>query len=211
VETVTDELKVRLDSARLYLVSGPTDDDSLDAALRGGVDILQLSHPRTASNEEIVTTGRRFREIAARYGVPLLLNGRADLVEACAADGVHLNADDGAVAEARSALGPQRIVGLWTKNEAEVDHATSLDLDYISVGPISATPTLAGRPATGTELAAYAASHSSVPVFAIGGIDPTNVARVLATGLIRVAVLRVIAEAADPEQTAAQLKAALPE
>ncbi len=204
-----DDLKSRLASARLYLISGPTDDGSLDAALRGGVDILQFSHPRDAGDEDIVTAGRRFKSICARHGVPLLLNSRFDLVEACGADGVHLNADHGAVARARTTLGPARAVGLWTRDEAEVDAAASLDVDYISVGPINATPTLAGEPATGVALAAYAAAHSQVPVFAVGGIDASNVDQVLAAGVTRVAVLRLVATAADPERVAAELRAAL--
>jgi thiamine-phosphate pyrophosphorylase len=209
MRTMTDELRARLRSARLYLVSGPTDDASLDGALRGGVDLLQLASGGGVTDEDIVTAGRRFRAISARHGVPLLLNGRPDLVQATEADGVHLNADDGAVAQARAILGPEPVVGLWCKDQAQVDAAAALDVDYISVGPINVTPTLAGRPATGDELAAYAVAHSHLPVFAIGGIDASNVAQVLASGVTRIAVLRVIAEASDPERVAAELQAEL--
>jgi thiamine-phosphate pyrophosphorylase len=206
---MTDELRARLKSVRLYLVSRQIGDASLDAALRGGVELLQLAHPMDATDEDIITTGRRFKAICDQHGIPLLLNGRSDLVDAVGADGVHLNADDGGVARARDAVGPARLVGLWTKDHAEVDVAAALDVDYISVGPINITPTLPGRPAVGVELAAYAAAHSDVPVFAIGGIDASNVKHLIAAGVTRIAVLGTIAEASDPEQAAAELKAEL--
>ncbi len=206
---MSDELRASLESARLYLLSRPTDDARLDAALGGGVDLLQLAHPRDASDDEIVSVGRRFKTIAARHRVPLLLNSRPDLVAACGADGVHLNADDGVVAKARSILGPEPLIGLWARSEAQVDAAAALDVDYLSVGPINLTPTLGGLPAVSTELAAYAAAHATVPVFAIGGIDATNIPQALASGLTRVAVLRAVAEAADPGLTVAEIRAAL--
>jgi len=206
---MTDELRARLQSARLYLVSRPTDEASLEAALRGGVDLLQLGGVSDATDEEIIAIAHRFKAVSDRYGVPLLLNGRPDLVEAAGADGVHLNADEGAVAQARSILGPDLVVGLWTKDETQVDAAAALDLDYISVGPINVTPTLDSHPAAGTELAVYASAHSRVPVFAIGGINAANAHEILATGVTGIAVLRVIAEAPDPERAAAELKSAL--
>ncbi len=206
---MTDELRARLRAVRLYLVSMPTNLVSLDAALRGGVDLVQVAHPAESRDEDIVTTGRRFKAVCDRYGVPMLLNGRWDLVDAAGADGVHLNVDDGNVARARDAVGSGRLVGLWTKNEADVDAAAGLDLDYISVGPIYGTPTLADRPAVGVALAAYAAAHSALPVFAIGGINASHIKDLGAVGVTRIAVMGVIARAADPEQAAAELKAQL--
>ena len=73
----------------------------------------------------------------------------------------------------------------------------------------TATPTKEGRPATGLELVRYAAEHARVPWFAIGGIDATNVREVTAAGAERIAVLRAIGDAPDPERAAAALRAAL--
>lgn len=208
---MSDELRASLQSARLYLLSRPTDDARLDAALGGGVDLLQLVHPRDASDEEIIGLGRRFKAIAARHGVPLLLNTRSDLVAACGADGVHLNADDGAVAQARGILGPDPLIGLWARSEAQVDAAAQGGVDYLSVGPINLTPTLAHLPAVSAELASYAAAHGTVPVFAIGGIDAASAPHALATGLTRIAVLHAVAEAPDPRAAVAELRASLTE
>ena len=72
-----------------------------------------------------------------------------------------------------------------------------------------ATPTKAGRPPVGVELVRFAAAHAPVPFFAIGGIDASNVADVVAAGATRIAVVRAIAEAADPRAAAAELRAAV--
>ncbi len=77
------------------------------------------------------------------------------------------------------------------------------------MGPVHATPTKPGRPAVGLELVRYAAGHTRLPFFAIGGIDAGNVEEALAAGAWRVAVVRAIADAADPEPAARALREAL--
>ena len=81
--------------------------------------------------------------------------------------------------------------------------------DYAGVGPVYETPTKAGRAAAGLEYVRYAAGHARLPWFAIGGIDETNVADVVAAGAERIAVVRAITDALDPERAAASLRAAL--
>ena len=81
--------------------------------------------------------------------------------------------------------------------------------DYIGVGPVYATPTKEGRAAVGLELVRYAAANAKVPFFAIGGIDETNVADVVAAGASRIAVVRAITDAPDPQAAAARLARAL--
>ena len=72
-----------------------------------------------------------------------------------------------------------------------------------------ATPTKEGRPAAGLDYVRYAAAHARVPWFAIGGIDASTVGEVVAAGATRIAVVRAIGDAADPEPAAAQLRRAL--
>jgi thiamine-phosphate pyrophosphorylase len=112
--------------------------------------------------------------------------------------------DDVPAAEARSIVGPERLVGLSTHTPEQVDGATGVD--YIGVGPVHATPTKPGRPAVGLDLVRYAAEHAVVPFFAIGGISLANVAAVRAAGARRVAVVRALTEADAPRQVAARLK-----
>lgn len=190
--------------ARLYLVTGVRPDLAtfLEASIRGGVDIVQIRE-RSLTDRELLAALEDAREVTRRLGVPLVVNDRADLALLCGADCVHVGQDDLPVPSARG-LGLR--VGLSTHAAAEIDAA---DADYIGVGPVYATPTKEGRPAVGLDLVRYAAQHARQPWFAIGGIDDTNVRDVVAAGATRVSVLRAIGDAADPEQAAANLRAAL--
>jgi thiamine-phosphate pyrophosphorylase len=207
LESVTDR-RERLRSAHLYLVCDDQPDEFLAGALAGGVDILQL-RMKDASDEEIVSAGRRFAAAAGEHRALFILNDRPDLVAATRADGVHLGQDDATVTEARAIVGPEPLVGLSTHDPAQVDAAGDGPIDYIGVGPVHETPTKPGRPAVGLELVRYAATHATVPFFAIGGIDPSNVGAVADGGAARIAVVRALTEADDVESAARALRAAV--
>jgi thiamine-phosphate pyrophosphorylase len=198
----------RLRAARVYLVLEAAAAGAVEPALRGGVDLVQL-RDKHASDEEIVRAGRELRALCASYGALFLVNDRPDLAVACDADGVHVGQDDMPVAEARAAVGPDRIVGTSTHSPAQVDAAEASDADYYAVGPVFETPTKAGRPATGWDLIAYAAGRATKPWFAIGGIDAQTAPAAAAAGAERVVVVRAIRDAADPETAARALRTAL--
>jgi len=201
-----DDRRQRLDSAHLYLVCDERPDEFLEAALRGGVDIVQLRMKR-ATDDAIIAAARRFAAICWAFGALFVLNDRPDLADRVGADGVHVGQDDYTVEEARSAVGPDRLVGLSTHTPAQVDAAGGTSADYLGVGPVHATPTKPGRPAVGLELVRYAAARARRPFFAIGGIDAGNAAAVRGAGATRIAVVRALTEAVDPEQAARALRA----
>lgn len=200
----------RLRGARLYLVCDEQADDFLHGVLGAGVDILQLRMKDAGDDDAIVAAGQRFARAAARHRALFILNDRPDLVASSGADGVHVGQDDMAVDAARAIVGPDRVVGLSTHSPEQVDAAADLDVDYIGVGPVHATPTKPGRPAVGLELVRYAAQHAGVPFFAIGGISPENVDAVRFAGADRIAVVRALTEAVDPAASARCLRDALP-
>ncbi len=116
-----------------------------------------------------------FRAAADRHGALFVVNDRADLAVASGADGVHLGQNDLSPSWARRLVGPDVIIGLSTHSTAEFD-AGDPEADYLCVGPLYATPTKPGRPATGLEVVTHAATRSRDglehrPWFAIGGID----------------------------------------
>jgi thiamine-phosphate pyrophosphorylase len=189
---------------RLYLVTPARRDlaDFLEAAIRGGVDLVQIRE-KTLPDGELLSALTVARGVTREHEIPLVVNDRPDLAVLAEADAVHVGQDDLPVAAARS-FG--LAVGLSTHAPAEVDAA---DADYIGVGPVHETPTKAGRPGVGLDLVRHAAEHARVPWFAIGGVDRTNVEAVVAAGATRIAVVRAITEAADPEAAARELRAAL--
>jgi thiamine-phosphate pyrophosphorylase len=197
--------RARVATARLYLVCPARPRAWLEAAVRGGVDIVQL-RDKSLGDEALVAAAQAFRGL----GVPFILNDRPDLVEACGADGVHVGQDDATPAQARAAVGSERIVGRSTHAPAQAAEADAdPDVDYLAVGPVHATPTKPGRPAAGLEYVAYAASSVGKPWFAIGGIDAGTVHAVVERGASRIVVVRAITEAEDPERAARALRAAL--
>jgi thiamine-phosphate pyrophosphorylase len=204
-----DDRHSRLRAARLYLVCGGQDDRFLESALRGGVDIVQL-RLKEAGDREIIATSRRFARMCAAHGALFILNDRPDLVAEGSADGVHVGQDDVPVAQARALVGPDRLVGLSTHSRAQIDAAgTTAAPDYIGVGPVYETPTKPGRAAVGLDAVRYAAARAPAPFFAIGGIDDRTVGGVVAAGARRVAVVRALVGAPDPEAAARRLRQVL--
>jgi thiamine-phosphate pyrophosphorylase len=205
--TVIDR-RERLASARLYLICDARSDAWLHAALRGGVEIVQLRDKR-ADDDQLVLVGRRFARVCAEHAALFILNDRPDLVSDTGADGVHVGQDDTPVAAARAIVGAQRLVGLSTHSPAQVEAAAAAGVDYIGVGPVHETPTKPSAAAVGLELVRHAASHATTPFFAIGGIDARNLPSVRAAGARRVAVVRAVTDATDPERAARALRAEL--
>lgn len=203
-----DDLRERLASARLYLVCDVLSDAFLTACLRGGVEIVQL-RCKHGDDADVVAAAERYARVCAEHRALLIVNDRPELAAASDADGVHLGQDDMAIAQARELVGPKRLIGLSTHTPEQLDAASRLDVDYVGVGPVHATPTKPGRPAVGVRLVGYAAEHASVPFFAIGGIDPGNVGAVLSAGAQRIAVVRALTSSADPEADARMLRRAL--
>lgn len=203
----------RLETARLYFVSsgrpgGRPLQDVLGPALEGGVDVYQLRE-KDGDDAAILEAAAVARELCAQAGALFFVNDRPDLAVAAGADGVHVGQDDLPVAQARAAVGAERLVGLSTHGPAQVGAAAGADL--IGVGPVHATPTKAGRPATGLDLIRHAAAHARVPWFAIGGLDADTLPAVVAAGARRATVVRAIAEADDPRAAARRLRRILTE
>jgi thiamine-phosphate pyrophosphorylase len=194
--------------ARLYFVCearphGHDPEELLRPALQAGVDVVQLRE-KDGDEREIVRAGRVFRRLCDAYDALFVVNDRPELAIACAADGVHIGQDDADPAEVRRMVGSDVLIGLSTHSPAQVDAARGVD--YISVGPVHATPTKPEYAEVGTDLVRYAAEHAQVPFFAIGGIDAGNVAAVVSAGAVRVAVVRAIRDADDPGSVARALR-----
>lgn len=200
----------RLSRSRLYLVleASPHGEDPfplLDAALRGGVDVVQLRE-KQLDDQALVTAAEPFRQACEQHGALFVLNDRPELVEACGADAVHVGHSDTPVGQARAIVGPDRLVGVSASTTVELAEVTGAD--YVGVTAF-ATPTKEDAVVAGMDLLRTAAQTLSVPWFAIGGIDLSNVAEVVAAGAPGVAVVRAIRDAADPEAAARSLRRTL--
>ncbi len=203
----------RLRTARLYFVcealpGGHEPEALLQAALNGGVDIVQLRE-KELGREGVERSAQTFRRLCDTYSALFIVNDDPYLAQTCNADGVHLGQDDMPVEEAREILGPEKIIGLSTHSKDQLAASGRSAVDYVSVGPIWETPTKAGRPGVGLGLVEHATAHAPHPFFAIGGIEPANAAEVVAAGARRLGAVRAIRDAEDPLAEAEALRAAL--
>lgn len=212
-------LRARLADARLYLCTDArrhTGDlaEFADAALAGGVDIVQLRDKGADGALEAraeLAALEVLAEACARHGALLAVNDRADVALAAGADVLHLGQDDLPVAWARKIVGDDVVVGRSSHSPEEtLTAADEAGVDYFCVGPCWPTPTKPGRPAPGLDLVRTVAERSaSRPWFAIGGIDDERLDAVLAAGADRIVVVRAITESDDPRAAAARLRARL--
>ncbi len=189
-----------LEEAKLYLVTSPVENflTVVESALQGGLTLVQYRH----KDDEDMTKLReayKLKQLCNNYDALFIINDRIDLAVAVDADGVHLGQTDFPVALARQMLGQSKIIGKSTTNPQEMAQAISDGADYIGVGPVYATPTKADKKPAGLEYVKYAKNHATIPWFAIGGIDNENLPEVIEAGAERVAVVRAIMEAENPD------------
>lgn len=209
--TFGDKRRDRLDQVRLYVITGEAGGIEetariVAAALEGGADLIQL-RKKTMLKGEQYELGRALRELTHSFQALLIVNDHADLAVAVEADGVHLGQEDLDPRVVRNLPGFQgRLIGRSTHSLAQARRAVEEGADYLGVGPVFATPTKPGRPATGEQLVRQVAGELEIPFVAIGGIDSTNVGRVLEAGARAVAVVRAVYEAPDPAEAARRLR-----
>ena len=213
----------RLADARLYLCTDARRDrgdlaEFADAALAGGVDIIQLRDKGSAGEQRFGPLEARdelaalevLADAARRHGALLAVNDRADIARAAGADVLHLGQDDLPLRVARDIVGPDTLIGLSTHDRQQVAAAIAENVDYFCVGPCWPTPTKPGRSAPGLPLVRSAAELTrDKPWFAIGGIDADRLPDVLDAGARRIVVVRAITGAEDPRAAAEQLSSAL--
>ena len=210
-----DQRRSQLLDCKMYLVTSPSPrlEAVVESALQGGVRLVQYraKEGSRAPDGQPITDAVRLeqasalRQLCSRYGALFLVNDRIDLALAVDADGVHLGQGDLPPALARQLLGPERLIGRSTHAISQLRQAVADGCDYVGVGPVNATPTKPGREPVGLDYVRQAAAERSIPLFAIGGIEPGNLAAVQAAGAERVAVVRAITEAPDPAQASREL------
>jgi thiamine-phosphate pyrophosphorylase len=176
--------------------------------VRGGADAVQLRH-KTLARGELLVLARSMRAVASE--VLFIVNDHVDIALLSGADGVHLGPDDLPVEAARRIAGDRFLIGASAASPEAARAAVDQGADYIGSGPAFATPVKRSKTVIGpVGVAAVAeAAGGMVPVFAIGGIDESNLAQLTALGLRRACVIRAVAEADDPEQAARRLRAML--
>ena len=179
-------------------------------AAAGGAQVIQFRE-KNVDDRTLLERARDVRLVTRKAGVLFILNDRPDLARLAQADGVHLGQQDLSVREARRIVGPDALIGVSTHNLAQLRQAVLDGASYVGVGPTFPSSTKEFEYLAGLEFTRAAAAETSLPAFAIGGINVENVAAVVGAGARRVAVSAAVCQADDPRAAAAALRRALSE
>ncbi|MEK1886726.1 MAG: thiamine phosphate synthase [Phyllobacterium sp.] len=184
------------------------------AAVRGGATIIQY-RDKNSPTRLMVERGRRIRDALRETGIPLVVNDRVDVALAVGADGVHVGRDDMLVGDARRLLGPDAIIGLTVKSEADAEAAIAGDIDYACIGGLFETPAK-HNPDGPIGFDGYSrlaqiirVRKPDLPIGAIAGIDLQRTAPAIGAGADGIAVISAIFRQHDPEGSARTLREAV--
>ncbi len=174
-------------------------------AVQGGAAYVQLRE-KDLSTRDFVEEAIAIKKLLLPFHVPLIINDRIDVALACGADGVHIGQEDMPYATARKLMGQEAIIGLSVETWADVEASQNLDVDYIGVSPVFATPTKTDtKEPWGLEGLRKIKSFSRHPLVAIGGINESNARTVVKAGADCLAVVSAVCSADDPAAAVANL------
>ncbi len=186
----------------IFLVTGDCPRNDIETvvtqAAQAGVCCVQLRE-KTSDTRTFLNRAIRLKGLLSPLGIPLIINDRLDIALASGADGVHIGQSDMPYEKARQILGPNTIIGLSVETWEDVEAAQDLDLAYIGVSPVFATPTKTDtKEPWGLEGLARIRAYSRHTLVAIGGLNSSNVPDVVRAGADAVAVVSAICGAKDP-------------
>lgn len=180
-------------------------------AVQGSAAYVQLRE-KDLSTRDFVEEAIAVKKLLLPFHVPLIINDRLDVALACSADGVHIGQEDMPYATARKLMGEKAIIGLSVETWADVEASQNLDVDYIGVSPVFATPTKTDtKEPWGLEGLRKIKSFSRHPLVAIGGINESNARTVVKAGADCLAVVSAVCSADDPAAAVAKLQSIINE
>lgn len=202
----------RTDDFRLYLVTdrlllkNQSIKTLIEGAIEGGVTAIQLRE-KEMPIRDFIELGMQVKAILADTPIPLIINDRIDVAQACEADGVHLGQSDISYEEARKILGSEKIIGVSVSTIDEANELNRNEVSYIGVSPIFYTTTKNDitEPWGLTGLMELR-KQSHHRLIAIGGINSNNIQEVLDAGADGIAVVSAICGKNDSRLAAANLR-----
>jgi thiamine-phosphate pyrophosphorylase len=188
--------------AGLYAVT-PDDADTarlasgVDAALAGGARAVQYRNKSADARLRVEQAGV-LQRLCRQYRVPLIINDHLEVALAVDADGLHLGAEDGGLAQARARLGERKILGASCYDRLDAALAAErAGADYVAFGSFFPSAVKPGAVRAPLALLGAARREVSLPVLAIGGITIDNAPQLVAAGADGVAVISALFGAAD--------------
>ena len=171
--------------------------EKIEAALQGGISMLQYRNK--AANHKLQTQqARAILLLCRQYKVPLIINDSVKICLFLDADGVHIGADDGNLADVRAKLGKDKILGASCYNRLDLaQSAQQIGANYVAFGACFASLTKPNAPVAALSLLTRAKTELNIPVVAIGGITLKNAGQVITAGTSAIAVINAIFDTND--------------
>ncbi len=182
---------------------------TIEESIKAGVGMIQYRCKNGTDSEKLIQA-KELAAICKSQEVLFIINDRLDLALAVEADGVHLGQDDFSTDIARKLLGSEKLIGRSTHCLKQLKDAESEGCDYLGVGPIYPTKTKPEESTCGIGFVKEASEVSELPWFAIGGINNSNLDKVILAGANRIAVVGAIMDASDPLEASLELLQKIP-
>ena len=186
-----------IDSAYLH---GRSPELVAEQLCRGGADLIQL-RAKELDAERVQEIAKRVCPILQKFGVGLVINDFPSVADNVRADICHLGQEDffdaGYTHRRDLPLASGIGLGLSSHTPEQAARAVATGADYVAIGPVYSTNTKPTARATGLDFVRWAAKNVTIPWFAIGGIDLSNLDQVIAAGARRICVVSAILDAAD--------------
>ena len=186
-------------------LQGNTLYEQVEEALQGGVTFIQLRE-KNRTKEEILQEAKALKSLCGRYHVPLLINDDVEIALLSGAEGVHVGQDDVVAGEARTNVGPDKIIGVSARTVEQAINAEKQGADYLGVGSVFSTGTKADAQKIDRQTLKEICAAVHIPVIAIGGINRDNVTSLSGTGICGVAVVSAIFAQWDIQEAVKDLK-----
>ena len=193
-------------SLLLYAISDG-DLAKADAALRGGVTMLQLRN-KDVPDHQLLMLARQVKRLTDKHNVPLIINDRVDIALEVDAAGVHLGPADGDLRAARAVLGKNKILGATARTIEQALAAQAAGANYLGSGAVFGSTTKLDATQMPLDLFRDICGSVSIPVVAIGGIDLLNIMQLRGCGMAGFAVAGGLFNSDDVYQMTLQLKEA---
>ncbi|KGG16297.1 MULTISPECIES: thiamine phosphate synthase [unclassified Prochlorococcus] len=193
------KLDKKLRECKLCLITKPHKEliRTVSLALQAGVTMIQY-RCKEGTDLESFSIAKEISDICKKHESLFIVNDRLDIALATDADGIHLGQEDLPVEIARNILGAEKLIGQSTHSLEQIEIATNKSFDYLGIGPIFKTNSKPGENELGVDFLKDIASQVSIPWFAIGGVNSTNIIEVNNAGAKRIAVINAIMESKDP-------------
>ncbi len=201
-----EDLRLYAVTDRAWAADGDALMDQIEAAVRGGVRVVQLRE-KGLDRAAFLAEARRFTALCRRLGVAGIINDSVEIALASGADGVHVGQSDLEAGRARELLGPDKIVGVSAHSPEEARRAREAGADYLGCGAAFATGTKADAKPISKETIRAVTAAAGVPVVAIGGVSRENILELKGLGLAGVAVVSGVFGQPDAEAAARELLA----